>query len=154
MGKNIAESIMGAVVLFIAAAFLFLFYSTTQIQTVEGYELTAEFEKIGGLQTGSDVRINGITVGSVINRSLDPEDLIPTIRLSIQNEVKLPSDTVAVIGNEGILGGKYVRLKPGQSKKFLQPGGKIAKTEDFKSLEDQVGRIIFFATSDPSAGGK
>ena len=31
----------------------------------------------------------------------------------------------------------------------LAPGGKLARTEDYKSLEDQVGEVIFLAT-----GGK
>lgn len=153
MGKNIAESIMGAVVLIIAGTFLYLFYSTAWIDIGQGYELTAGFEKIGGLRPGSDVRVNGITVGSVIENSLLPDDLTPIVRMSIKQGVKLPTDTVAMIASEGILGGKYVRLKPGSAKTFLAAGEEIKNTEDFQSLEDQVGRIIFFATSDPLAEG-
>ena len=57
--------------------------------------------------------------------------------------------TVATIASEGILGGKYIRLKPGTEKDTLPVGGRIAKVQDYKSLEDQVGEIIFLAT-----GGK
>ncbi|MEE8394319.1 MAG: hypothetical protein V3R66_08240 [Rhodospirillales bacterium] len=32
-------------------------------------------------------------------------------------------------------------------------GGAIAKTKDFRSLEDQVGEIIFLATGGDSGGG-
>ena len=51
------------------------------------------------------------------------------------------------------MGGEYVSWKPGSAKTFLAAGEEIKNTEDFQSLEDQVGRIIFFATSDPLAEG-
>ena len=60
--------------------------------------------------------------------------------------VKRPVDSVAAIGSEGILGGKYVRLEPGKAKDYVKDGGVLTKTRDFRSLEDQVGEIIFLAT--------
>ena len=95
------------------------------------------------------MRINGIKIGTVLDRVLDPQTFEAVVIMSIRPDVKLPKDTVATIGSEGILGGKYIRLKPGQAAETLPEGGRIAKVEDFKSLEDQVGEIIFLAT-----GGK
>ena len=83
---------------------------------------------------------------------LDPKTFDAIVTLSIAPNVKLPTDTVATIGSEGLLGGKYVRLKPGTAKEYLEAGGAITKTEDFRSLEDQVGEIIFLATSGPKGG--
>jgi len=67
--------------------------------------------------------------------------------MSIAHDVKLPEDTVATITSEGLLGGKYVRLEPGTAKATIQPGGQIVETRNFRSLEDQVGEIIFLVTS-------
>ena len=75
------------------------------------------------------------------------------VRMTIRTGIKLPTDTVASIGNEGILGGKYVRLDPGREKTFVAAGGSLTKTKDFRSLEDQVGEIIFLATGTDSKGG-
>jgi phospholipid/cholesterol/gamma-HCH transport system substrate-binding protein len=138
---------MGGMVLAVAMVFLYFFVNTAQISAVEGYSVSAAFAKIGGLQKGSDVRISGINVGTVISSGLDSETYDAVIKLSIEPSVKLPKDTVAMIASEGMIGGKYVRLRPGSSKSYIQPGGSINKTEDFKSLEDQVGEIIFLATS-------
>lgn len=149
MERNAVETVLGAVVLIVAGVFLFLALNVAQVKAVAGYEISANFLKIGGLSAGSDVRINGIKVGTVKARGLDPQTFDAVVTMSIQPDVKLPTDTVAVIASEGILGGKYVRLKPGQAKDAIAPGGKVGKTEDFKSLEDQVGEIIFLAT-----GGK
>lgn len=149
MGRNSVETILGAVVLIVAVVFLSVAFNVAQVKAVVGYEIEAAFLKIGGLSSGSDVRINGIKVGTVTDRRLDPKTFDAVVTMSVQAGLKLPNDTVAVIGSEGILGGKYVRLKPGTSKEILPAGGRLVKTEDFKSLEDQVGEIIFLAT-----GGK
>lgn len=138
---------MGGMVLAVAMVFLYFFVNTAQISAVEGYSVSAAFAKIGGLQKGSDVRISGINVGTVISSGLDSETYDAVIKLSIEPSVKLPKDTVAMIASEGMIGEKYVRLRPGSSKSYIQPGGSINKIEDFKSLEDQVGEIIFLATS-------
>ena len=41
-------------------------------------------------------------------------------------DIKLPTDTVASIGSEGIVGSKYVRFEPGVEKTFIEAGGEIA----------------------------
>ena len=146
MGRNAVETVLGAVVLVVAGMFVFFAYGTAQVGTVAGYEVRANFFKIGGLTPGSDVRVNGIKVGSVVSAELDPETYDAVVVMSISSEIKLPKDTVAGIGSEGIVGGKYVRLEPGAAKEAITAGGAISKTKAFKSLEDQVGEIIFLAT--------
>lgn len=144
--RNMVETVMGAVVLAVAGVFVFFAYSTANVQSEKGYDLTARFYKVGGLRTGGDVRINGIKVGTVSTLTLDNQTYDAVVRMSIDNAYQLPDDTVAAIGSQGILGGAYVRLEPGKSKNRLSAGGSIGKTKDFRSLEDQVGQIIFLAT--------
>ncbi|NVK17948.1 MAG: outer membrane lipid asymmetry maintenance protein MlaD [Methylocystaceae bacterium] len=147
MGKNLVETVMGMVVLLVAAGFLFTAVKTAQISSVEGYEVEAAFLKIGGLQKGSDVRMNGIKIGSVSESRLDTDTYDAVISMTIRPDLKLPSDTVASIVSGGLIGGKYVRLEPGADRdNYIQDGGRIETTKDFKSLEDQVGEIIFLAT--------
>ncbi len=154
MRRNAIETVMGAVVLLVAGVFVFFAYDMAQVKAVEGYEVTALFYKIGGLNEGSDVRISGIKVGTVIDHNLDSESFDARVRMSITREVKLPVDTVASIASEGLLGGKYVRLEPGTDKSYINDGGTITKTKDFRSLEDQVGEIIFLATGGAEEGAK
>ncbi len=154
MRRNAIETVMGAVVLLVAGGFVFFAYDMAQVKAVEGYEVTALFYKIGGLNEGSDVRISGIKVGTVIDHELDPESYDARVRMTITREVKLPVDTVASIASEGLLGGKYVRLEPGTDKSYIKDGGTITKTKDFRSLEDQVGEIIFLATGGDEGGAK
>ena len=146
MGRNAIETVMGAAVLLVAAVFVYFAYNTAQIKAVTGYEVSARFFKIGGLGKGSDVRISGIKVGTVISNSLDPVTFDAIVTMSLRPDIKLSTDTVATIASSGMLGDKYVMLLPGEGKEQLAVGGVITKTKDFRSLEDQVGEIIFLAT--------
>ncbi|MBT6609370.1 MAG: MCE family protein [Rhodospirillaceae bacterium] len=152
MGRNAVETILGAMVLAVAGMFVFFAYGTAQVKAVTGYEISANFFKIGGLTAGSDVRINGIKVGAVKASRLDPKTFDAVVEMSISAAVRVPNNSTASIGSEGIVGGKYIRIEPGNAKDMLKPGGRILKTKDFRSLEDQVGEIIFLATG--GKGGK
>jgi len=147
MKRNPVETVLGAVVLVIAGMFLAFAYTTADIQAVTGYSVSAKFLKVGGLETGSDVRISGIRVGTVTDQTLDPATFQAAVTMSISGDVKLPADTEAAIVSDGLLGGKYVNLIPGRASQTLADGGTVAKTRDFQSVEDLVGEIIFLATS-------
>ena len=147
MRRHVIESVMGAVVLIVAAVFLYFAYVTAGIGVAPGYTVTAEFFKVGGLSAGSDVQISGIKVGTVSDARLDPVTYDAIVTLSIDEGVKLPEDTVASIDSTGILGGKYVRLEPGRATVHIEPGGRITETRAYRSLEDQVGEILFLATT-------
>ncbi|MCA0201269.1 MAG: outer membrane lipid asymmetry maintenance protein MlaD [Proteobacteria bacterium] len=151
--RNPIETVLGAVVLVIAAMFLVFAYSASDLRAVTGYDVTATFLKVGGLERGSDVRISGINVGTVTDQRLDPQTFEAKVMMSISSDVKLPVDTTAAIVSDGLLGGKYINLVPGQAAEHIAAGGAIAKTRDFQSLEDLVGEIIFLATNSGNGGG-
>jgi phospholipid/cholesterol/gamma-HCH transport system substrate-binding protein len=146
MKRNPIETVLGAVVLLVAGMFLYLAYSTAQVATTSGYSVSASFLKVGGLQVGSEVRISGIAVGTVAKQSLDTDTFEARVEMVIDPDVSLPDDTIAAIVGDGLLGGKYVDLRPGSSSELLKDSGEIKRSEDFQSLEDLVGEIIFLAT--------
>ena len=151
MNKKPVETIMGIVVIFVAAFFLYFAYQVSDLQVVKGYDINARFLKVGGLNVGSDVRINGIKVGTVIAQNLDPEDYVADVKLSISSNIQLPKDSVVSVVSDGLVGNKFIKIEPGKSKEFLQNGDTVANTKDFKTLEDMVGEIIFMV---PDNGDK
>lgn len=146
MRKKPVETIMGLVVIFIAAFFLYFAYKVADLQTVKGYELSAKFLKVGGLNVGADVMINGIKVGTVTSQKLNTDDYDAEIKMSISPEIKLPQDSSAIIAGSGLMGNKFVKIEPGKSAETLKNGDEITHTKDFKTLEDMVGEVIFMAT--------
>ena len=146
MRRNLAETVMGAVVLVVAGAFLYFFFTTAQVKSQGGYQVNVTFSKVGGILAGSDVRISGINVGTVSDVHLDPKTFLAIITMNLKPDVRLPADSIATIASSGLIGGNYVRIKPGRTQNDLASGGTLEKSEDFKTLEDQVGEIIFLAT--------
>ena len=146
MNKRPVETIMGLVVLLIAGLFLYFAYSVSDLQAVKGYNLTARFLKVGGLNIGADVMINGIKIGTVIGQSLDNETYDAEIKMSIASDVKLPKDSVAMISSNGLMGNKFIKIEPGKSEEILTEGDVMEQTKDFKTIEDMVGEVIFMVT--------
>lgn len=151
MGRNLVETLMGAVVLVVAAFFLIFAYSTTNYRAVRGYEVIARFERVDGLANGSDVKISGIKVGTVVDQRLDPETYLAVLRISIDNSVKLPADTVAQVSSEGLLGGNFLALVPGGDDKMIAPGGEIKYTQAPVNLVQMLGKFIFNAADNQGA---
>ncbi|HVB15579.1 MAG TPA: MlaD family protein, partial [Stellaceae bacterium] len=117
MKGNVIETVMGAVVLVVAALFLVFAYKTSQLREVSGYQLSADFERADGIRQGGDVRISGVKVGSILSERLDPKTFLADVRISVDPSIKLPDDTVAEIISAGLLGDKYLSLVPGGSDK-------------------------------------
>ena len=146
MRKKPVETIMGLVVLVVALLFLIFAYRVSDLQVVKGYTLSADFMKVGGLSIGSDVRINGIKVGTVTAQKLNNEDYTVRVTFSISGDVQLPKDSTVAIVGDGLMGDKFVKIEPGKDKELLSDGDMFARTKDFKTLEDMVGEIIFMVT--------
>ena len=148
MKKKPIETIMGLVVLFVAILFLGFALRVSDLGVVKGYPLHAKFMKVGGLSIGSDVRINGVKVGTITNQKLDNEDYLVNVTFSISPEIKLPTDSTVSIESDGLVGDKFVKIDPGKAKEFLAPNEFFNNTKDFKTIEDMVGEIIFMVTDD------
>ena len=146
MNKRPVETIMGIVVLAVAAFFAYFAYNVSDLQVVKGYTVEAKFLKVGGLTVGSDVRLNGIKIGTVIGQSLDSNDYTANVKMSLASDIKLPVDSVVAIVGDGLVGDKFIKIEPGKAKTFLNNGDEFENTKDFKSLEDMVGEIIFMVT--------
>jgi phospholipid/cholesterol/gamma-HCH transport system substrate-binding protein len=143
MTRNLLETLLGAIVLIVAIGFLLFAYNTSQVDQTGGYELTARFDKVDGLERGSDVKISGIKVGTVIDQTLDPETYRAEVRFSLREDVQLPADTSAAVVSNGLLGGKYLALVPGGDIEMLEPGDEVTLTQSAVNLEDLIGHMIF-----------
>lgn len=145
MKRNVIETVMGGVVLLIAAVFFFFAYSSANVGRVDGYTLIVKFNRVDGINVGSDVRISGIKVGTVVEERLDPKTYLAELRLSISNDLKLSTDASAKIQSDSLLSPNYVALEPGAETEMLADGGEITYTQDPINLSDLIGRFIFGA---------
>ena len=148
MKKNLVEALIGAAVLVVAAWFFMFTYKTTEFGKVEGYSLSAKFDRVDGLNVGGDVRIGGIKVGTIISQEVDLETYQAVLELSIDPRVKLPADTSAKIRSENLLGGSYLSLEPGGDIEYLEDGDEIEFTQGSIDVIDLIGQSIFGVDED------
>jgi phospholipid/cholesterol/gamma-HCH transport system substrate-binding protein len=139
------EVSVGAFVLVGLAALAFLAVSAGggRLSSPNSRMLSARFSNAGGLKTGSTVRIAGVSVGEVKKVSLKPDDMSALVTFRVESSFKLDDDTVAAIRSAGLLGDKFIALKPGSSGKELKPGAVIVDTESTVDLEDIIARFAF-----------
>lgn len=142
MRRNVVEILTGAVVLAAAIAFLVFAYTRSGVSAVEGYEVTVKFSRVDGLANGSEVRISGIKVGTVVGQHLDPSDYTATVRLRIAREIRLPTDTSARIQSDNLLANNYVMLLPGADDTYLKDGDEIVYAQPPINLADLIARLV------------
>lgn len=145
MTRAVTEWVMGLLVLAAAGAFLVYAQGQVAAPTDRGYTVEARFYAVGGVAPGADVRLHGVRVGRVAGASLDPETYDAVLTLRLAGDIRLPVDSVAAIGSDGLLDGLHVRLEPGQAAEMVAAGGTVEKTTNYKSLEERVADIIFLA---------
>ena len=153
MKSNLVEALIGAMVLALAGGFFYFTYNRTDFGTVSGYELTATFDRIDGIDIGSDVRLAGIKVGSVIHQEVDTENYQAIVRISVTRGLQLPTDTFVRVASEGLLGGSYLLLDAGGMDEYLEDGDEFEFTESAMDLQSMIGQAIFSATDGEDSDG-
>lgn len=143
MRRNVIETVMGGVVLIVAAFFVVFAYTSVGLDVVEGYQVSARFERIDGMDVGSDVRMSGVKVGTVTGQELDTETYQALVHMSIDPKLELPTDTMAEITSEGLLAGPYISLLPGGSPDIIPAGGEIEYTASKPSLTQLLGQVVY-----------
>ena len=143
MKKNLVETVLGAMVVIVALVFLIFAYSKAGLTTFEGYKVFGKFDRIDGINEGSDVRMSGIKIGSVTHQELDPISYVAILTIRVKDNVKLPLDSSIKIVSDGLLGDKYVSISPGADDIMLKPGEEIKHTQGAVDLIALFGRMMF-----------
>ena len=97
------------------------------------------------MKAGSDVRMNGVLVGSVSSIKLNQESFRATAMFTVSPGIKLPRDTVAQVASESLLGGKYLSLEVGVDDETIPTDGKgrLTHTTPPMRLDDLIGQLIY-----------
>ena len=154
VSNSLVETFLGAFVIVVAVGFVYFAYTSGQDgRSMHGYTVTAKFQRIDGLHVGSDVKVSGVKVGSVLSLEIDPKSYQAKAILFINDSMKLPTDSSAAIVSEGLLGGKYIALDPGTESELLGDKDVITQTESSVNLETLLNKFLF-SKSDESSSKK
>ena len=144
MKNNIVETVVGALVIAVAIGFFAFVYNSTDFgQRASSYQIKAEFDNIEGISVGSDVRMAGIKVGSVVHQALDPTGYQAVVTMSVVKTIKLPDDSVAKITSEGLMGSKFIALEIGGSEDFLKDCDLLRATQGAIDIWKLINDFMF-----------
>jgi len=131
-----------------AVVYLAVNLGNVGVLTEKAYPLKARFVSSSGLVEGAFVEVGGVRVGTVENIHVDYKSYESIVEMSLDQNIKLQDDAIASIRTSGIIGDKFVKIAPGGSETYLEPGDEIVETESSISLEELISKYIF------ESGGK
>src|SRR6185295_19189648 len=110
----------------------------------QGYKLIAGFESLKELKKGDEVKMAGVTIGTVDETRLDLSHRRATAVLLINPGIQIASDAKASIIMAGLIGTNYVGIdlgSPGAAP--LAPGTEIQTmvTPDLNSIMKDLGNL-------------
>lgn len=112
------------------------------------YYLYARFENLSGLSERAKVSMSGVTIGRVVDISLDTQDYVAVVTMAIEKGVPLSMDTAASVLTSGLLGEKYIGLSVGADEETLLNGDTIEDTQSAIVLEELIGQFLFSRSSE------
>lgn len=119
-------AILGLAVVVAVSAFGF---STLRVYNglpaVDYRTVSVSVPTVGNLLPHDAVRIGGTRVGQVLKLDIGPDGR-PLAELQLNPGTRLPSDTRVAIRASGLLGARYVELKPGRASTELAEGSTIS----------------------------
>ena len=102
----------------------------------------AKYDKIGGLQVGSDVYLHGYQVGMVSSVALlSDESKKILVEINIDKDFNIPLNSVCKIVNQDLMGSKSVNLILGNDTVFAKVGDTLMSNLE-GSLQDEVSAQI------------
>ena len=146
MKQRLMEIFVGLFVILAIVALLALALRVsgfTETDSAAMYQISAEFDDVGGLKVGAPVEIAGVKIGNVYSISLDQQAYRAVVSMDIYSkDTLIPSDSSASIFTAGILGAQYVSITPGFSPQNLQNQGQIQTTHSALILENLIGQLV------------
>jgi phospholipid/cholesterol/gamma-HCH transport system substrate-binding protein len=147
MTSKSLEISVGLFVVVGMAALLMLAMKVSNLSELSGgsgYEVTANFDNIGGLKVRSPVTMAGVLIGRVRAIEFDQKTFQARVTLMIRPEfASIPLDTSASIFTSGLLGEQYLALDPGGDEKSLREGSEIRMTQSALVLEEMIGQFLY-----------
>ncbi|MFV0437684.1 MAG: outer membrane lipid asymmetry maintenance protein MlaD [Desulfopila sp.] len=145
MKKGTLETVVGLFMLIGFAAFGYLALQLGEVRWLSSgttYPLRAQFDNVSGIKDGASVQIAGVVVGSVEKVALDAQNYA-VLTMDITKSVEVPTDSMASVKSQGIIGDKYIQISLGGDTKMLKENEIITETESAVDIESLISKFAF-----------
>ena len=125
--------------LFITLSLFFLFGLLSQLSSFDtffkkSYPIMAQINDGSGLKEKAKVKLKGVDIGYVEEVGLYNNEV--QTKLMIDEGVQIPDDSIIIISQDSLLGGKFLDIRPGTSSHNLQVNQLLSKEEKVSSIAD------------------
>lgn len=121
------------------------------VSTGSTYQLTANFDNIGGLKPRAPVKSAGVVVGRVADIRFDNDKFVARVTMNIDSAYKFPKDTTASVLTSGLLGEQYIGFEGGGDTVNLNNGENVKYTQSAVVLEKLIGQFLYSKASEGGA---
>ena len=130
--------------IFVVIGIVLLFAMSTQIAQLsygrqKGYNLHIELNNASGLSQYAKVRVNGVDAGFV--SAIFLRDNKAYAILVMNDDIRIPTDSTAIVAQESMLGGKYIEIVPGKSAQMLADNEQITNFSALPTLDQTAAAI-------------
>ncbi|MDO4936796.1 MAG: outer membrane lipid asymmetry maintenance protein MlaD [Sutterellaceae bacterium] len=147
MQRKVLEFSVGLFVLLGFVALLFVSMQAANLGnfsfSTHTYEVSANFDNIGGLKPRAPVKSAGVVVGRVKSISFDQETFQAKVMMDLDDQFKFPADSSANILTSGLLGEQYIGISAGGDDADLKQGSKIEQTQSALVLESLISQFLY-----------
>lgn len=145
MKNNYVNFLVGLFVLFGIGALVFMSITIggASVSNSGNYTLVAKFENSSGLKEGAFVEMSGVRVGLIQSINYDPKAYESVVKISLDNEITVPDDSIASIRTSGIIGDRFVKISTGGSEVNMADGEEFIETESSISIEELISKYMF-----------
>lgn len=146
MERSMLDLWVGLFVVAGVAALVILAFKVGNMSSLGGgetYQITANFDNIGGLKPRAAIKSAGVVVGRVTSITFNNERFTAKVTMAVDQNYKFPKDTTASILTSGLLGEQYVGLEGGGDDQMLKAGDNIRLTQSAVVLEKLISQFLF-----------
>ena len=118
------------------------------------HDINTYFANGHELRGDDPVEIAGVQVGRVTTVRIHPDQRTKPVevdlRIETPYELKIPRDSVATVGKQGLLGGAVVLIELGSSTSTISDGGELM-TQSGTAAPDVLDHMVDVITKSPCA---
>jgi phospholipid/cholesterol/gamma-HCH transport system substrate-binding protein len=145
--KTYLETLLGLIVIIIAVfgiSHIYKLRSTSKLDSsIKLNTYKAKFSNVEGINIGANIKIGGVNIGEVKDIVIDTTTYQIIVTIRVDEKYPIPSDSILAVSSSGLLGNKYIEIKPGSNDDFLKDEDFFESTLSSISLEDMLSKLAF-----------
>ncbi len=117
---------------------LIALFTLTDVSVIRNrYSVSTVVQDAGGIRKGDPVQLRGVNIGRIREFQIVPGGV--ALRMELQDEYRVPSDSRVVLRSMGLLGGTVAEIIPGDAPTSVMGGDQLPGTADAGAFEAAAG---------------